>query len=153
MRLILLKLNNVYVCVKVPWVASINSLTIISTQLHYLPSKIHTLTYTKLWRRRWRLPPRYQLTGHLLTTMNDLTQETNSWKFDVKVCLFFWHELVTYKFNYMYRANTRCCYCHKHVIYTWGIIQTLLYAVIFSLYSRVIRLCGCLREINLSSIG
>jgi len=50
-----------------------------------------------------------------------------------------------YILNWMYRASTEFYYEHNYVVYTCGIVQTLLYADFFYQYTKMSRLCGFAR--------
>jgi len=50
-----------------------------------------------------------------------------------------------YIFNWIYRAHTEMYYRHRIVVYTCGIVQTLLYADFFYQYTKMSRVCGFAR--------
>jgi len=50
-----------------------------------------------------------------------------------------------YIFNWIYRAHTEFFYEHHYVVYTCGIVQTLLYADFMYQYTKISRLCGFAR--------
>ena len=53
-----------------------------------------------------------------------------------------------YILNWIYRSHKEPMYQHHFLVYTCGVIQTLLYADFFYQYARAARICGCFRDDN-----